>query len=134
MSVGPAQVTRLIWATRGRSWVFRFLLDAGLHDPLPLYERAFGALRDQPEAWRREGSDVALRFPDPQGRTDTAGRIIPHEFVVIGALAPRIESIQDGQDQVWPLVSEAYAAIWDSPSPPPTLELEHDEGLQVRFR
>ncbi|MDF9715686.1 hypothetical protein INN71_09730 [Nocardioides sp. ChNu-153] len=134
MSDQSAHVTRLIWATRGRSWVFRFLLDAGLSDPLPMYERTFGALRDQSEAWRREGTNVALRFPDPEGRADTAGRVIPHEFIVLGPLARQIESVEDGREQLWPVVSAAYAAVWDSPSPPSAMYLDHADGMQVRSR
>ena len=42
----------VIWATRGRTWGFRFLLDAGLSDPLADYERAFGDLRGAPTASR----------------------------------------------------------------------------------
>ena len=41
MSPDPGRLDRLIWATRGRSWGFRFLLNAGLPDPLADYERSF---------------------------------------------------------------------------------------------
>lgn len=108
----------MIWATRGRSWGFRFLLDAGLGDPLPDYERAFGDLRDAPTAWRRQDGRVALRFPDPLGRQDSAGRVIPHEFVLSGDLAAAVDSVEDGLNQVWPLVSEMYARVWETPNPP----------------
>ena len=37
----------LIWATRGRTWGFRFLLDGGQADPLTTYERAFARLPDE---------------------------------------------------------------------------------------
>ncbi|OZE81139.1 hypothetical protein CH305_11195 [Rhodococcus sp. 15-649-2-2] len=106
-----------IWATRGRNWGFRFLCDAGLIDPLPAYERAFKDLRDAPTAWCREGGEVALRFPDPLGRRDSARRVIPHEFVIFGDLATAVDSVEDGLDEVWPLVSEVYASIWESPNP-----------------
>ncbi|WP_447646197.1 hypothetical protein [Nocardioides zeae] len=117
-------VDRMIWATRGHSWVFRFLLDAGLPDPLPSYERAFGALQDQPKAWRREGSGLALRFPDPEGRRDVSGRVIPHEFVIWGDMVDTVESPSQGQELVWPLVDEVFASTWDMPSPPPPLYLD----------
>lgn len=109
---------QLIWATRGRSWGFRFLLDAGLDDPLPEYERAFGPLRDAPTTWRRDGNRVALRIRDPLGRRDSAGRVIPHEFVLFGELADAVDSVEDGARTVWPLVAEAYARIWDAADPP----------------
>lgn len=108
---------RIIWATRGRVWGFRFLLDAGLDDPLPDYERAFGDLRDAPKAWRRHERQVALRFPDPLGRQDSAGRVIPHEFVLFGDAAAGVDSVEDGLNKVWPLVSEWYERIWATPNP-----------------
>ena len=39
MRRGEELTARLIWATRGRSWGFRFLLKGGLSDPLMAYER-----------------------------------------------------------------------------------------------
>ena len=107
----------VIWATRGRTWGFRFLLDAGLSDPLADYERAFGDLRDAPTAWRRQNGQVALRFPDPLGRQDSAGRVIPHEFVLLGHLAATVDSVEDGLKRVWQLVSEMYARVWETPNP-----------------
>ncbi|CCQ13378.1 putative uncharacterized protein [Rhodococcus sp. AW25M09] len=67
MTVRGVTRSHLIWATRGRNWGFRFLLDAGKGDPLPLYERAFAELGDEPAAWHRSGQVVAVRFPDPGG-------------------------------------------------------------------
>jgi hypothetical protein len=114
---------RLIWATRGRSWGFRFLLKGGLSDPLLVYERSFADLEDEPTACHRAGGKVALRFPDPLGRKDASGRLIPHEFVVFGDLADEIESVEDGLQQVWPLVAEAYAGVWDAERPPSVADL-----------
>ena len=114
---------RLIWATRGRSWGFRFLLRGGLPDPLPVYERSFANLKDEPATCQRNAGEVALRFPDPLGRRDASGRLIPHEFVVFGGLADEIESVEDGQQRVWPLVAEAYARVWDTERPPPAADL-----------
>lgn len=124
MTSDPQQRAHLIWATRGRSWGFRFLLDAGLHDPLPEYERAFANLGDEPTTRHHAPGIAALRFPDPLRRKDTAGRVIPHEFVLFGDMADRIESIEDGQKRVWPLVAETYARIWDSERPPSPAELD----------
>lgn len=114
---------RLIWATRGRTWGFRFLLDGGLSDPLLEYERSVAGLEDEPTAWRRVAGKVALRFPDPLGRRDASGRVIPHEFVVSGNLANEIRSAEEGRQQVWPLVAEAYARIWDAEDPPSATDL-----------
>lgn len=115
---GPTPPPQFIWATRGRSWGFRFLVDGGITDPLSEYEHAFGDLRDAPTAWRREPGLVALRFPDPQGRRDTAGRVIPHEFILFDAMARVVDSVDSGIREVWPLVSEVYAQFWDAEHPP----------------
>ena len=114
----------LIWATRGRSWGFRFLLHGGQSDPLVEYERVFANLDEEPTAWRRTAGKVALRFPDPLGRRDAAGRVIPHEFVVSGHLADEIESVEDGLQRIWPLVAAAYADVWDAKTPPSEADLK----------
>lgn len=108
----------LIWATRGRSWGFRFLLNGGLPDPLSEYERLFANLKDEPTAWHRASGTVALRFPDPLGRRDAAGRVIPHEFVVFAEFAKEIDSVDAGLHMVWPRVARAYARVWDAEGTP----------------
>ena len=118
MRPGEELSARLIWATRGRFWGFRFLLKGGLSDPLPAYERSFAGDDDKPATWRRAAGTVALRFPDPLGRRDASGRVIPHEFVVFGDLADKIKSVEDGRTHIWPLVAEAYARVWDAERPP----------------
>ena len=123
MSLDQDRAEGLIWATRGRSWGFRFLLDGGLSDPLPAYERIFANLEGEPKTWRRAAGMVALRFPDPLGRRDAAGRVIPHEFVVFGALVDEIDSVELGLQRVWPRVAGAYARVWDAERPPSTADL-----------
>ncbi|GAB3747494.1 hypothetical protein GCM10027599_00920 [Yimella radicis] len=104
----------LIWLTRGKSWGFRFVLDGGLPDSLPVYERAFERVdQDESTACDRVADAVALCFPDPQGRRDASGRVIPHDFVVPDDLGLAIESVDDGIDSVWPLVAGHYDRIWD---------------------
>ncbi len=49
----------LIWATRGRSWGFRFLLDGGYSDPLPVYEKAFAGAEGESTLCRRVDAHVA---------------------------------------------------------------------------
>ena len=102
----------LIWATRGKDWGFKFLQDGGLEDPLPVYQEAFAGFEDEPEVCRRVGEKVALRFIDPEGRTDRAGRIIPHDFFVSGVFADEIQSIFDGRKGIWPEISDEYAREW----------------------
>lgn len=123
MSPEPGPPEGLIWATRGRSWGFRFLLDGRLSDPLSVYEELFANLEDEPATYCRAAERLALRFPDPLGRRDAAGRVIPHEFVVLGDLAQQILSVEDGLREVWPRVAAAYARIWDAASPPSAADL-----------
>ena len=123
MRPGDELSARLIWATRGRFWGFRFLLKGGLSDPLPAYERSFAGDDDKPAMWRRAAGTVALRFPDPLGRRDASGRVIPHEFVVLGDQGDEIESVEDGLTHIWPLVAEAYARVWDAERPPSAADL-----------
>jgi hypothetical protein len=110
---------RLIWATRGRSWGFRFLDLGGFDDPLRVYEEMYLGLEDQPDVFRRHAGRVAIRFPDPEGRTDAAGRVIPHDFVVLGPrrVISRIDSVDAGRREIWPIVSDAYGKVWLLPSP-----------------
>ena len=102
----------LIWATRGRTWGFRFLLDGGFADPLLVYDEVFAGVADEPQVCRRVADRVALRFPDPEGRQDIAGRVIPHEFVVLGPLADEIGSVEDGLREVWTQVAGEFARVW----------------------
>lgn len=115
--IGPAP-EGVIWATRGRSWGFRFLLNGGFADPLQTYERMFSNLENDPIAWRRTDEMVALRFPDPLGRRDESGRVIPHEFVVVGGVAKFIGTVDEGVEQIWPRVADVYARVWDAERPP----------------
>ena len=109
----------LIWATRGKTWGFRFLRDGGFKDPLPVYDDVFSDLADEPSVCRRVGDKVALRFPDPLQRRDAAGRVIPHDFVVLGPLTGGIDSVEDGLRVVWPLVRDEFEQLWALPKPTP---------------
>lgn len=108
----------LVWATRGRSWGFRFLLDGGFRDPLPTYERAFAGTEGEPTAYRRTDRLVALRFPDPLDRRDAAGRVIPHDVVVLPPLTDEVHSADDGLRLVWPELADAFSRLWNQPLPP----------------
>ncbi|MGK5172313.1 hypothetical protein [Geodermatophilus sp. CPCC 205761] len=114
----------LIWATRGRTWGFRFLRNDASGDPLPVYDAAFSGVENTSEACRRVAETVALpemvalRFPDPLGRQDRAGRVIPHDFVVFGPLADGIDSVEDARQRIWPLVADAFERVWKLSKPP----------------
>ncbi|MBL7259846.1 hypothetical protein [Paractinoplanes lichenicola] len=109
----------VVWATRGKTWGFRFLLTGGFADPLAEYESAFAGAGEEPEVCRRTGERVALRFPDPLGRTDRAGRVIPHEFVLSGPSAEGVDSVEDGRRLVWsrPEAADEFERIWEQPNP-----------------
>ncbi|MDR6558197.1 hypothetical protein J2809_002567 [Arthrobacter pascens] len=109
---------KLIWATRGRMWGFRFLHDGGFPDPLVEYDKAFSGVEGEPEVCRQVGEIVALRFPDPSGRHDRAGRIIQHDFVVFPPMAIGVGSVGDGIRDVWPLVADKYEEVWNLPKAP----------------
>ena len=109
---------KFVWSTRGRDWGFRFLRSGGQDDPLDLFESVFDELGDDESTFVRAGDCVGLRFPDPQKRTDHAGRLISHEFVLWGELADRVDSVETGLEVVWPLVADEYEALWGEPTPP----------------
>lgn len=115
MTIDP---NSLIWATRGRSWGFRFLRTGGLSDPLRTYEDAFAGVGNEREYYRRVGQKVALRFQDPEGRTDAAGRVIPHDFVLMPSASQDVNSLDDGIAMVWSAVADEFARVWDSRTPP----------------
>lgn len=104
----------LIWATRGRTWGFRFLHDGGFADPLPVYDAAFADIDAGQNAFRRTGTTVAARFLDPSGRKDAAGRPIPHELVIFPPLSNQVDNVDDALEQIWPLIAEEYETVWDS--------------------
>lgn len=107
-----------IWATRGKNWGFRFLASAGLTDPLPTYEAAFAGVGDDVETIARKADRVAVRFTDPKGRRDRAGRLIPHEFVFLADDVARVQCIDDARGLFWPLVADWFEGVWDAAEPP----------------
>lgn len=119
---------RLVWATRGRSWGFRFLLDGGYSDPLPTYDRAFAGTEGEVTVCRRSGTYVALRLPDPLGRRDKASRVIAHDIVVWPPLGDDVWSVEDGQRLVWPRLANAFDRVWNLPRPPSPADIEEALG------
>lgn len=54
------------------------------HDPLVVRDHVFSGFEGHPKVCQGVDDKVALGFPDPDERGDAAGRVIPHEFVVLG--------------------------------------------------
>ncbi|APT84633.1 hypothetical protein [Corynebacterium aquilae] len=103
---------RFLWATRGLNWGFKFLSDGGFADPLIEYERVFNQFSTAQDFL--SGKDfVAVRFDDPLGRCDSAGRIIPHECVIYGKQALEFSSATQAIDALWPKIADSYAELWD---------------------
>ena len=123
MSLAPTEGhDGFIWATRGRTWGFRFLRTGGFEDPLDVYDTVFSELDDQAEAWARVDDKLALRFPDPAGRRDAAGRVIPHDFVLFGPWVHRINSLEHGSRLIWERVADEFEDVWDKAEPPSAIE------------
>jgi hypothetical protein len=108
----------LIWSTRGRHWGHRFLRSGGSSDPLVDRDRAFVGADEYSEVCNRRGGTLALRFEDPEGRTDAAGRIIVHELIVSDPNTGSVNSVEDGIAAYWPHLAEEYSQVWDSKEPP----------------
>lgn len=104
---------KMIWATRGKHWGFRFLRDGGFPDPLPEYEKAFGEYSSETELWVKSPERIALRFGDPLQRKDSAGRLITHDFVIYGQDSDFFDSFETTQRMVWSDASQEYARVWD---------------------
>jgi len=107
-----------LWATRGRTWGFRLLRTGGLADPLATYEAAFAGASDEVEVWQVTGAGGALRFPDPLGRRDRSGRVVPHDFVLLGDDARGVTSVDEGRRRLWPRVERVFVEAYDSAAPP----------------
>lgn len=108
---------KFIWATRGKNWGFRFLLDGGYVDPLEMYENAFEGNENQPSVYQSRHGLTAVRLEDPEGRVDRAGRVIQHDFVFRTEDANEINNMEDARALLWPMISEKYARIWEVESP-----------------
>lgn len=104
---------KMIWATRGRNWGFRFLRNGGFKDPLREYEKAFDSHSTELQLWIPGSDLLTLRFPDPLDRKDAAGRSIAHDFVVFNPASELMKSFESAQQNVWADVAQEYSAVWD---------------------
>lgn len=104
---------RMIWATRGQNWGFRFLCNGGFPDPLPEYEKAFEGHVSEPQLWIPGVNFLTLRFPDPLGRKDLAGRTISHDFVIYSPPAEFPASYEGAKQRIWAEAAQDYADVWD---------------------
>jgi hypothetical protein len=73
---------------------------------------------------------VGLRFPDPLRGETAPVASSQHDFVLSEDLDNEIESADEGLQQIWPLVADAYARVWDAEGPPSATALHlatHDD-------
>ncbi|MBC9954618.1 hypothetical protein ICM05_08165 [Leucobacter sp. cx-42] len=108
---------KIIWATRGKTWGFKFLRADGCADPLPAFEQAFRGAPASGDFFARTNDNTGFMFRlmDPRGRTDRSGRVIPHEIIVFGDPAETVQSLDDALREIWPELSVQYDAVWDMP-------------------
>lgn len=101
-----------IWYTRGRNWGLRFVSSGGVQDPFPVYSEAFRGKEDEHEVFQRHGDHLALRFADPNGREDSSGRRILHDFVILGENEQNVVDFVAARDYVWPQVASLFEQCW----------------------
>lgn len=107
--------TMFIHASRLKTKGFKFYQQGGLSDSLAEYTKAFGHDASGSETFKRYGDNnekIAASFLDPDGRRDTAGRVIPHEIVIPKSMANGINNLDDVKKKIWPLLSEEYGRLY----------------------
>lgn len=102
----------VLHASRGKDKGFRFINNGGLlGSPLEAYDKSPLGGDQGGENFRKFGKDLSMvsaRFLDPEGRTDRAGRVIPHDVVFPNNLVAGINSLDDVRSKVWPLIKDGY--------------------------
>ncbi|ASM62284.1 hypothetical protein SEA_NIGHTMARE_8 [Arthrobacter phage Nightmare] len=107
----------LIHATRGKERGFSLYKTGGLNSPLAEYDKAFDDQQNS-TVFKRYGDNnekVAVRFPDPDGRKDAAGRVIPHEIILPEALSKGVTNLDEAVAKVWPMVRDNVEARYNDP-------------------
>jgi hypothetical protein len=107
--------TDIIHLSRGKHKGLHFLKQGGTPDHFNIWEKALGedAHSSSKDIFKKlpDGS-VASRFADPGNRSDFSGRKILHEVMVPKHMAAGIENNDDVKRKIWPLVKDAYDAMY----------------------
>ena len=107
----------LIYASRMRAKGWSFVRKGNLPDPLPEYDRAFGANSGERNVFKRYGDNnekIAVSFDDPDGRLDRAGRLLAHEVVIPRTMAEGINTHAEAVSKAWSIVGPKFAADYDN--------------------
>lgn len=118
MKIDPNDI---LWSSRGKDWGFRILQHPTTFecDWLDVHKAVFANSKDDEGFYERtqvrigliEKKCVGIRFLDPELRCDSAGRVIPHEFIVFGQSSLALEDNTDWV-HLWPIVSAKYAILY----------------------
>ncbi len=101
--------TQILHASRGKNKGFQFYKNGGIPDPLSVYEQAFGKDNGLSEQFKWVGKTIAASFPDPQGRKDFSGRVIPHQIIIPQTMTAGINNLDDVKEKIWPLLQDTYS-------------------------
>lgn len=110
--------TSIVHAARGRFFGWGFPQHGGLANPLAEYDKS-GLVNASGETFFNRYGDrkekVAARFLDPEGRKDISGRKIFHDVMLPEDLSVGVNSHQDAQAKVWPMIKDTYNALYLKP-------------------
>lgn len=98
--------TYVVHASRSKHKGFTFFNDGNSPSPLDELRKAFPDDVEQPFV-RYEGK-IASTFIDPEGRTDRAGRTIPHQVIIPKGMTEGINNVDDVVTKIWPLIKDHY--------------------------
>jgi hypothetical protein len=111
-------LNNILWSTAGRDWEFRFLLEPEQCDDWVAYHRSIFQPSAANETDINHGSILSgsviytsVVFLDPEGRKDSAGRVIPHEVAVIGEHLDR----DNLKNMLWEKLSNVYSQLYGLP-------------------
>jgi hypothetical protein len=111
-------LNNILWSTAGRDWEFRFLLEPKQCDDWVAYHRSIFQPSATNETDINHGSILSgsvlytsVVFLDPEGRKDSAGRVIPHEVAVIGEHLDR----DNLKNLLWEKLSGVYSQLYGLP-------------------
>lgn len=105
--------TSVVYSSRGKNMGFTILESGGTNKPIEVLERA-GLTTGNEEAFKRlpDGS-IGAHFFDMKGRTDRAGRRIPHSLVIPPVKAEGINTLDDVKKKVWPTLEKTYDDFYE---------------------